>query len=463
MTQETQKLADEPNPASTSNSPMDKDPTTSPETEENETENEKDAVPVSHAKNDAEIQRAKTISGPPNGGLQAWLQVVGGFMLFFNTWGLLNTFAVYQTYYETGALFTASSSDISWIGSIQSFLLPLVGAVAGPIYDRGYLRSLLLIGSFLIVFGHMMLSLCHSYWQVILAQGFCIGLGAGCLYVPCVAVLPQWFSTRLGMALGLAVVGSSFGGIIYPIVLYRLIDEIGFGWSVRVLGFMALGTLLFPVFLLKMRVKPPRARAIVDWSAFVDAPFMYFVVALLIGYMGLVITIFYPPFSGFDRHILDSSMAFYVVPIFNAGSCFGRTIPNALSDSLGPLNLLVPGVLMVGVLLFCMIAATTEASLIVVIVLLGFFSGVFIGLPPLVFVSLIKDKTKIGTRVGMGFSLASVGFLAGGPGGGNILGENDPLDWTGLYVYGGVTCCVAAAMILGLRFHRTGLRLFVKA
>lgn len=55
----------------------------------------------------------------PDGGLQAWLQVLGGFMIFFNTWGLLNTFGVFQTYYASGDLFTASSSDISWIGSIQ--------------------------------------------------------------------------------------------------------------------------------------------------------------------------------------------------------------------------------------------------------------------------------------------------------------------------------------------------------
>ena len=33
---------------------------------------------------------------PPNGGLQAWLQVVGSWCLFFNTWGLLNTFGVFS-------------------------------------------------------------------------------------------------------------------------------------------------------------------------------------------------------------------------------------------------------------------------------------------------------------------------------------------------------------------------------
>jgi hypothetical protein len=49
----------------------------------------------------------------PNGGLQAWLQVVAGFALFFNTFGILNTFGVFQTYYESRVLIHASSSNIS--------------------------------------------------------------------------------------------------------------------------------------------------------------------------------------------------------------------------------------------------------------------------------------------------------------------------------------------------------------
>ena len=70
-----------------------------------------------------EVVKPAEPPAPPNGGLTAWLQVAGGFMIFFNTWRLINTFAVFQTYYESGALFTESSSTISWIGSIQCFLL----------------------------------------------------------------------------------------------------------------------------------------------------------------------------------------------------------------------------------------------------------------------------------------------------------------------------------------------------
>jgi hypothetical protein len=34
----------------------------------------------------------KDVSKIPNGGLWAWLQVVGGFFLLFNSWGIINTF-----------------------------------------------------------------------------------------------------------------------------------------------------------------------------------------------------------------------------------------------------------------------------------------------------------------------------------------------------------------------------------
>ena len=66
---------------------------------------------------------------------------------------MLNTFGVYQTYYEQQQL--ASSSNISWIGSAQACLLLFVGAITGPIYDAGYFRYLLVVGTFLVVFGHM--------------------------------------------------------------------------------------------------------------------------------------------------------------------------------------------------------------------------------------------------------------------------------------------------------------------
>jgi MFS family permease len=291
---------------------------------------------------------------PPNGGTRAWLQVFGAFGVFFNTWGLLNTFGVFQTYYETGELFVEDSSNISWVGSIQAFLVLVGGLVSGPLYDRGFLRHLVVVGAFLVVFGHMMLSLATQYWQVVLAQGFCIGLGAGLMFTPSVTVLQSYFSTKIGLASGIAAAGSSLGGIICPIVLYRLVGDIGFAWSVRVIGFICLATLIPPILFLRQRVKPPRVRATFDTTAFTDGGWLLFTFGCLLGFVGLYVMFFYLSYYGLATGTTDASMAFYIVPILNASSMFGRTLPNWLSDKTGPFNVLIPGAFICGVLVLCM-------------------------------------------------------------------------------------------------------------
>lgn len=125
--------------------------------------------------------------------------------------GIVNAFGVFQTYYEDNLLSHESPSNISWIGSIQAFLLLVIGVATGPIYDSGYFQALVWIGSFFVVFGIMMTSLCTQYWEFMLAQGICVGLGSGFLFIPSVAILPQYFSTKKAFALGIAASGSSLG------------------------------------------------------------------------------------------------------------------------------------------------------------------------------------------------------------------------------------------------------------
>lgn len=51
--------------------------------------------------------------------------------------------------------------------------------------------------------------------------------------MPCVAVLPTYFSTKFGLAVRQTSSGSSLSGAIYSIILYALIDEIGFDQSIH--------------------------------------------------------------------------------------------------------------------------------------------------------------------------------------------------------------------------------------
>ena len=333
----------------------------------------------------------------------------------------------------------------------------------------GHLRILLIVGSFGIVFGHMMLSLCSTYWQVLLAQGFCVGLGAGMLFAPALAVLPTYFSTRLGLAVGLAASGSSFGGIIYPIVFYRLINHnnIGFPWSVRVLGFIALVTSLIPIAFMKPRLQPTRVRAAIDWAAFRDAPFMIFVAGTLIGFIGLYVFLFYQSYFAQATGLTDASLSFYLVPILNAASMFGRTLPNWLSDRTGAFNVMIPGAFICALLLFCMQAVKSTAGIVVMVLLFGFFSGVLVALPPVLFVQLTQDKSKIGTRIGTGFALIAMSTFAGGPGAGAVLGDGDGrsggLRWSAMWSFGGAVVVLSGLILLALRCWKYGFGLRVKA
>lgn len=70
---------------------------------------------------------------------------------------------------------------------------------------------MLYAGNFLVVFGIMMLSSCTEYWQVFLSQGVCMGLGAGLLYVPSLALIGIWFERRRAMAMGIVMSGIAVG------------------------------------------------------------------------------------------------------------------------------------------------------------------------------------------------------------------------------------------------------------
>lgn len=168
-----------------------------------------------------------------DGGVTAWLQVFGSWILFLNSWfverplfsacnqsqgqshktfrGLPNFFGAFETYYTTVLLPTSRPSSIAWIGSTQLFLSMLIGLFAGRLLDTGYARLVFVVGSFLEVFGMLMTSVCHQHWQLLLSQGICVGIGSGLLGQTSLVVIPLYFKSRRMIAIGIAATGASLG------------------------------------------------------------------------------------------------------------------------------------------------------------------------------------------------------------------------------------------------------------
>lgn len=215
---------------------------------------------------------------PPDGGLQAWTQAVMGHLIVFNTWGYINSFGVFQTYYVTRL--GHPPSDISWVGSVQIFLLFFVGTFSGRATDAGLFKVSFITGSLLQLLGVFMTSLSTKYWQLFLAQGLCAGLGNGLVFCPALALLATYFTKNRSVAIGIAACGSSTGGLIYPVIVQQLLPKIGFAWTVRVIGFVMLALQSITLAFAKTRLPPRKSGPLVEWSAFKELSYTLFSIGI---------------------------------------------------------------------------------------------------------------------------------------------------------------------------------------
>ncbi|KAI0868270.1 MFS general substrate transporter [Hypoxylon argillaceum] len=393
-------------------------------------------------------------SSPPNEGLAAWLQVVAAFVLNLNTWGLANTFGVFQTFYQINLLRSETPSNIAWIGSTQSFALFLVSLGAGPAFDRGYLRQLLWVGSVLFVLGMFLVGVSTQYYQVFLTQALLMGVGFGCVYLPAPVVVSQYFRKRAALAMGVASTGTAIGGIVYPIVFTQLQPRIGFAWTTRVIAFILLGTSAIPLLVMKSKAPPKPSRSILDRTVFRDVPYILFSTGMVFGFMGFFIVFNYIQLFAIDRSSTSESLTNYLLVIINATSLIGRVAGGSYSDKIGSIHVQAQATVIAAVLTYSLIAVRTTAGLVVYSVLLGISSGAFTGLPTTGIVTLSPDKSKVGTRLGMTLAYIGVGVLVGNPIAGAILGENG--NWVGLLAFCASILFTSFAFIVASRITKVG-------
>jgi MFS family permease len=121
------------------------------------------------------------------------------------------SFGIFQTFYQENYLNDYSSSDIAWIGTIQAFLLFSIGGLSGPLFDRGYMRAVLVTGAGLVIVGLMTASVATKYYSIFLSLGVCTGIGQGCLFAPAMIIIGTYFRSRRAIASGLSAAGGGIG------------------------------------------------------------------------------------------------------------------------------------------------------------------------------------------------------------------------------------------------------------
>ncbi|KAF7366177.1 MFS general substrate transporter [Mycena venus] len=395
----------------------------------------------------------------PEGCAKGYLTVFGAFMALFCTFGQMNAFGTFQTWYAEHQLSHLEPSTIAWIGSLQLWVFFFSGSPIGQFFDAYGPRWIMIIGSILYVFSIMMTSISTQYYQYLLAHGVLFGLGVGMLhdFYPSLSSVSTYFCKYRATALGVVASGSSFGGVMYPIMLQRLFQLVGFGWGVRISGLMS-GVVCCIAIATVTRYAPPKQHGATCKlsETFKDSRFVLLAGGSSLVALGLFIPFFYIVDYAHDLAI-PARMTFIVLAVMNAGGVIGRIAPAYLSDKIGRFNLLAPAAFLSGLL--CVLFWLFSRALIPLMLFAaayGFTSGAFISvITPCV--AQISNIRQIGSRIGILYSIISfprargrARFLEAGKG-----------QYTGMILFAGLTVIAGSFLILAAKL-RIDSRLFAR-
>lgn len=94
----------------------------------------------------------------PEGGVRAWLVVLGAWLALFAGLGLMNMLATYQTYVSKHQLANYDDGTIGWIFSLYVFVSFFLGIYVGPLFDKYGPRWLVMAGTVCLAVSQLLLS-----------------------------------------------------------------------------------------------------------------------------------------------------------------------------------------------------------------------------------------------------------------------------------------------------------------
>lgn len=142
------------------------------------------------------------------------------------------------------------------------------------------------------------------------------------------SIAPQWFIKRKGLAMGIMASGSGVGGLIMPIVITSLNENLGGAWCYRIIGIVSFVVSLLASLLLKEKPntvpkKKLNFNAILDFSVCKDPKFVIWCIAGNLSIMAYYIPVFYLPTHA-TKIGLSPTQGSALVAVFSAINVFGR-------------------------------------------------------------------------------------------------------------------------------------------
>ncbi|KAG6202696.1 hypothetical protein E4U35_005040 [Claviceps purpurea] len=276
---------------------------------------------------------------PPDGGY-GWVCTACVCLINAHTWGLNSSYGVFLAHYIANETFPgASHLDYAFVGSLSVGCALLVSPITTICVRELGTKPTMFAG---VLFGTASLicaSFAHKMWHLFLTQGVLFGVGIGFLFIPSVAIVPQWFTTKRSLANGFAVSGAGLGGLLYSFAAAAMIRNLGLGWTFRILGLLAFVVNTVCILLIKDRNKTIGSSQLAFDTMLLKRP--EFLLLLGFGWfsmLGYVVLNF--SLANYANEIgLGASEAALINALFNLGQGLGRPLIGFFSDRTGRINM----------------------------------------------------------------------------------------------------------------------------
>lgn len=349
----------------------------------------------------------------PDGGRKAWLVLFGCFSAFFSGLSLMNSVGAYQAWLATHQLRNDSPSKIGWIFGFYNFFSFFASIQIGPLFDTYGPRILSICGAALLVTEYLVMGLCQAYWQFFLCISVLGGLATCLLFTCAIGTVQHWFLKRRGLATGLAISGGSIGGIVFPLILGRLLPEVGFTWTTRIAAFILLPFAICAAILMEGRFSRPvdeERRNLPNLNFLLRPHVAILAASLLCIEMGMFIPVSYITSYALDHQLPDTT-SYHMLTFLNIGSLLGRWIPGYIGDRYGPFNTQIAALFLCITAVFgiWIPAGSNTIALVIFAVVFGFGSGSGIGLIPVCIAQMCKVE-EFGSFYSTLYMTSSLGY-----------------------------------------------------
>jgi MFS family permease len=345
----------------------------------------------------------------------AWVVVWATFVCLALIFGVSYSFAAF---FESFAVeFSAQRADVSWIFGLSGFVYFVMGAGGGMLADRFGPRIVCSAGMALIALGLLATSWATSLLTVYVSYGLLVGLGIALVYTPSIASVQPWFTTRRGLAGGIASSGVGAGTLLVPVLVAMAIGPMPWREAMQVLALGVLVLGLLATALLRRAPAAPSsgsggsASGLSLRETLRSPTFRWLYLATVLASPVMFIPFAHVSASARDLG-LGEAFAVGLVGLIGVGSLVGRFAIGLLADRLGRAQTLVLMQLSMGASYVLWGAAGGQFLLMIFALWFGLSYGSIVSLLPAICMDYFGGKS-VASVVGTLYSGAAFGNLLG--------------------------------------------------